>query len=76
MYEFSFGAFFAGLIILAIGALGVVYYQKIADNLGSGVSSYEKFRLWALIVCGVGLAVMLSLHSILLNLLIDTVFRR
>ena len=76
MYEFSFGAFFIGLIILAIGAIGIIYHQKIADNIGSGVGDYERYRLWALIACGIGIVVMLSLHTIPLNWLVDAVFRR
>ncbi len=76
MYEFSFGSFFIGLIILAVGAIGVVYHQKIADSFGSGVSSYDRFKLWALVVCGVGIAVMLSLHTIVLNWFINALFNR
>ena len=75
MYEFSFGAFFFGIIILIFGAIGVIYYQKLADNLGSGVASYDKFRMWALIVCGIGIVVMLSLHTIPLNWLVNSIFR-
>ena len=76
MYEFSFGSFFIGLIILAVGAIGVVYHQKIADNFGSGISSYDRFKLWALVICGVGIVVMLSLHTIVLNWFINALFNR
>ena len=76
MYEFSFGAFFIGLIILILGAIGVIYHQKLADSLGSGVGSYERFRLWSLIACGLGIVIMLSLHSILLNWIVTSIFNR
>ena len=74
MYEFSFGAFFIGLIVLALGAVGVIYHQKIADNFGNGAGSYDRYKLYALIMCGVGVAVMLSLHTIPINWLIDSIF--
>ena len=74
MYEFSFGAFFVGLIVLALGAVGVIYHQKIADNFGNGAGSYDRYKLYALIMCGVGVAVMLSLHTIPINWLIVSIF--
>ena len=74
LYEFSFGSFFVGLIILAAGAAATVYYQKLADNFGSGIASYDRFYLGGLITCGVGIAIMLSLHTIPLNWLVRSVF--
>ncbi|MDO5343560.1 MAG: hypothetical protein Q4F02_01460 [Candidatus Saccharibacteria bacterium] len=74
LYEFSIGALFLGMLILAVGALIVGYHQKLADNLGSGVSSYDRFRFWGLVTCGVGVAIMLSLHSIPLNWLSRSLF--
>ncbi len=76
MYEFSIESLFLGLIILAIGAAMVAYHQKLADHLASGVSSYDRFRFWGLIVCGVGIAIMLSLHTIPLNWLVNSLFVR
>jgi uncharacterized membrane protein YidH (DUF202 family) len=66
-YEFSIGWFFTGLLILAAGVAFVRWYQPIADNMGSGVVSYERFKLWAFITCGVGFLVMLNLHTTLLR---------
>ena len=74
MYEFSFGAFFLGLIILAVGGAITVFYQKLADNLGGGVSSHERFRLAGLITCGVGFIIMTGLHTIPLNWLMHSLF--
>jgi hypothetical protein len=65
-YEFSIGSFFIGLVIVAAGVAFVRWYQVIADNLGSGVASYDRFRMWAFITCGVGLVVMVNLHTMLL----------
>jgi hypothetical protein len=41
-YEFSIGSFFLGLIILAGGVAFVRWHQQVADNFGSGVSSYGR----------------------------------
>jgi hypothetical protein len=65
-YELSFGAFFAGLFILVLGIVFVRFHQWIADNFGSGVVSYERYKLYAFITCGLGLIVMVNLHSMLL----------
>jgi uncharacterized membrane protein YidH (DUF202 family) len=70
-YEFSFGSFFIGLVILIIGAAFVRWHQVIADNMGSGVASYERFKLWAFIACGLGLLVMLNLHTFILGWFFD-----
>ena len=76
MYEFSFGAFILGIIIIIASGVLVLFHQKFADNLGSGVSSYERFKLAGLIGCGIGFMIMTSLHSIPLNMLVDMVFNR
>lgn len=66
-YTFSWGTFFVGAIILLIGAALTIWYRPIADSIGHGVSSYDRYRLVGLIACGLGLIVMLNLHSILLG---------
>ncbi|MDX2776268.1 hypothetical protein PV379_02740 [Streptomyces caniscabiei] len=66
-YEFSVGSFFVGLLILAAGIAFVKWHQVIADNFGSGVASYDRYKLWAFITCSVGLVVMLNLHTMLLT---------
>ncbi len=75
-YEFSVGSFFMGLVILAIGVAFVKWYQPIADNMGSGVASYERFKLWAFITCALGFLVMLNLHVVLLTWLFGLFFNR
>ena len=74
MYEFSIGWFFMGLIILAAGIAFVKYYQWVADNFGGGVGSYERYRLCALITCGLGLVVMINLHTLILAALVQAIF--
>ena len=73
-YEFSFGSFFIGVLILAAGAAFVKWHRQIADNMGSGVASYERFKLWAFITCGIGILVMLNLHLLILGWFFSMLF--
>jgi hypothetical protein len=73
-YEFDIGSFFVGLIILGVGVAFVRWHQAIADNFGSGVSSYDRFKLWAFITCGVGLLVTLNLHTLFLSWFVSLLF--
>ncbi len=75
-YTFSWSWFFIGIIITILGGALVAWYRPIADNFGSGVSSYDRFRLWGLIACGVGLIVMLNLHTLVLQALFGSLFHR
>ena len=70
MYEFDLGAFLFGLIILTAGTVMVLFHQKIADIMSYGVSSYGKFRLWGLILIGVGLLIALNLHNFILRAIV------
>lgn len=73
-YEFSWGSFMVGMIILIASALVVRYYQWIADNFGSGISSYDKFRLYGLIGCILGFVVSLNLHILVLEFVLGAIF--
>ncbi len=74
-YTFSWSAFFAGMVIMIIGAIFTVYHQKVADNLGGGVADYEKYKLAGIIACAVGLLVMLNLVNLILYFLIGSLFK-
>ncbi|MBR0415990.1 hypothetical protein IJI64_02380 [Candidatus Saccharibacteria bacterium] len=75
-WNFSFGWFLTGVLILAAGTAITVFYQKIADNLASGPSSYEKVKLVGVIVAIVGFLVMANLHTLILTLFVNLVFNR
>ena len=75
-YTFSWGAFFVGILILVAGAALTLWYRPIADNFGSGVSSYDRYRMWGLIACATGVVVMLNLHTLILTALLGSFFRR
>jgi uncharacterized membrane protein YcjF (UPF0283 family) len=73
-YEFSWASFLFGVLILLAGAALVVWHRPIADTMASGVSSYERFKLWGLIACGVGLIVIFNLHTMVLRWLFGSLF--
>ena len=74
MYEFSISSFLIGLLILTAGVALMRWHQWVADNFGGGVSSYERYKLWALISCGVGFIVMVNLHVLILHWLVGWLF--
>ena len=73
-WTFSFGWFMIGVLILIAGTCVTVFYQKIADNMASGPSSYERIKLVGMIVAGVGFLVMANLHTLILSLFVNLVF--
>ena len=74
MQSYSIGTFFTGLFILAFGALIVIFYQQISENIAHGVSSYDKVRLFGIIAIGIGLLIISNLHTVLLSALVNLVF--
>ena len=75
-YEFSLPSFFIGVIILALGVVFVRYHQWVADNLGGGVATYDRYKLYAFIACALGLIVMLNLHAVILGWIFNSLFNR
>ena len=72
-FTFSVGWLFGGLLIAAAGGAIVFFHQKIADNLASGVSSYEKVKLFGLITIIVGLIVAMNLHTLILTFIVNII---
>ncbi|MBP5512524.1 hypothetical protein J6X90_04035 [Candidatus Saccharibacteria bacterium] len=75
-WNFSIGWMITGAIILAASGAVVANYQKISDNMLSGVSSYDRVKFWGVIGCALGLAIMANLHTLLLSLFVSLVFKR
>ena len=73
-YTFSWSWFFIGILVFLASAALVVWYRPIADNFGSGVGSYDRFRMWGLIGCGIGFIMMLNLHTVILRLIFSQFF--
>ena len=70
-FTFSIGWLIGGLVIAGAGGLIVVFYQKIADFLANGVSSYDHVKLFGVITIIVGLLVAMNLHTLILTLLVN-----
>ena len=75
-YSFSIGWLFGGLAIALVGGLIVFFYRQIAENLASGVSSYEKVKLFGVITIVVGLLMASNLLSFLLTWLFGLMFNK
>jgi len=75
-YAFSWSSFFFGALIVAVCTALVVWYQPIADAMGSGAASYDRLRFWGLIGIAVGFVIALNLHMLLLGWLLGMLFVR
>ena len=73
-YQFSVAWFVVGLLITCVGGLFMKYHQFVADNLGGGVGSYDRYKLAALITIAVGLVAMVNLHSVILTWIFSGLF--
>ena len=75
-FEYSVGWMFGGLLIALVGGLIVFFYKPIADNMASGVSSYERVKLFGIITIVVGLLITANLHTLILSFFVDIIFNR
>ena len=73
-YHFSVAWFVVGFLITVTGGLFMRYHQFVADNLGGGIGSYDKYKLAALITVVVGLIAMLNLHTVILGWIFSGLF--
>lgn len=73
MEGYNIGYFFGGVALLVAGILIVVHHQKIADNFASGVSSYNKVKLFGLGACLLGIIFIANLHILILNFLLHLI---
>jgi len=72
--SFNLGAFIIGFFILAAGGACVIFYQKIADNIAHGVSSYDHVKLFGIIAIAIGFLVMTNLYTVILDGLVSLIF--
>ncbi len=70
-FTFSLGWVIGGVVIALAGGLIVIFYQKIADFLANGVSSYDHVKLFGIITIIVGLLIAMNLHTLILTLLVN-----
>ena len=71
-----FGGIVGGLVIALAGGLIVIFYRQIADNLASGVSSYDRVKLFGVITIIVGLLITANLHIMVLTLITNLLLHR
>lgn len=74
MYEFSWMWFFVGILTIVAGVLFLRFYKQIADNMGSGVASYQRYKLVALGICGAGFIMMFNLHTMVIAFIANLIF--
>ena len=72
--EFNINGFLLGVAIIVVGVLLLKYYKEIADNLASGVSSYDKIRIWGVGLVMLGLGVSFGIVQFLLIELLSLFF--
>ncbi len=75
-YTFSLGWLFGGLAVAAAGTAIVVFYRQISENLASGVSSYDRVKLFGVITIIVGLLAASNLLPVVLTGIIKLLFQR
>ena len=75
-FTFDFGWMVGGSLIAAAGGAIVVFYRQISDNLASGVSSYDRVKLFGIITIIVGLLITANLHILVLSLIDNLLFNR
>ena len=75
-WEFSVGWFFLGVLIVVGGTLMVVFYRQISENFAHGISSYDKVKFWGIMAIVLGLLIMMNLHTMILEWLVNLVFKR
>lgn len=75
-FTFNIGWMFGGLVIALAGGLIVMFYRQIADNMASGVSSYDKVKLFGIITIIIGLLITANLHILVLTLISNLLFNK
>ena len=75
-FTFDFGWMAGGLLIALAGGLIVVFYRQIADNLANGVSSYDRVKLFGVIVIVIGFLIAANLHILILTFITNILFGR
>lgn len=75
-WTFNIGWVFLGLLIVGVGAVIVFYHQKIANNIASGISSYDRTKLFGVLAIILGLLIMTNLHTLILTTLVNLVINR
>ena len=65
-WTFNWAWFFGGIAVVIVGLLIIKFHRAVADNLASGVQSYDKVKLFGIGAIVLGFIFMSNLHSLLL----------
>lgn len=65
--KFSIGASILGVVCIILGLLMCRFYKQVADNFGSGVSVYNRYKMIGLGLCVAGLILLFNLHNYILE---------
>ncbi|MCL2174154.1 hypothetical protein FWH58_02585 [Candidatus Saccharibacteria bacterium] len=74
VYKFSWLWFFVGIIVTLGGIAFLRFYKEIADNMGNGVSSYDRYKLVAFGLCATGILMMFNLHNLVIAFIARLIF--
>jgi len=74
MYEFSWLWFVIGIIVSGGGIAFLRFYKEVADNMGNGVSSYNHYKIAALIISGTGILMTFNLHNLVIAFIANLIF--
>ena len=66
-WEFNLLWFIIGLVCFAAGLAIVRFYRQIADNMASGVASYDRIKLFGIIITIVGMILAFNIHTLILH---------
>ena len=73
-FQYSVEWLLGGIALVVVGALIVVFYRVIADNLINGAASYDGVKLFGVIVIAIGLVCVANLHLFVLNFIANLLF--
>jgi uncharacterized membrane protein YidH (DUF202 family) len=74
MYEFNLVWFFVGIAVTLGGVAFVRFYKEIADNMGGGVASYNRYKIIGMCVCGAGILIAFNLHNMVIAFIGNLIF--
>ena len=75
-WSFSLSWFIGGLALIVAGILITYYYKPISDHLAHGINSYDRVKLAGIIVVIIGFILMTNIHTLILNTLVNLIFKR
>ena len=76
MLELNIGTLISGVVIILLGTAFIYFYTPIADNLGGGLGSYQKYKLYGVIAVVFGFLILFNIPQFLLNQVLSVFFSR